>query len=114
MEKRQLIARIEELRKERGWSKLKLNEDAGLTAGTIYQWYRTERMPTINNLECVCNAFGISLIEFFADDSAMREAIHDQELYQLIVALSEEDKKQFIEFLRKFTKLHCKHDGTRK
>ena len=56
--------RIIELRMERHWSEYQLAEKSGIGQSTISSWTRTKSMPTVPNLEKICNAFGITLSQF--------------------------------------------------
>ncbi len=78
MDKAWFIKRLDTLRAERKWSKCKLNDEVGLSAGMIYQWYNTERVPTIQNIEAICEACNITLAEFFSqDERGCSEARHN-------------------------------------
>ena len=114
MNKEQLLARIEDLRKAKGWSKMKLNEEAELSPGTIYQWYRTDRIPTIRNLTAICNALDITLGEFFTIRENDEEKMYERELYRLLCSLTLDDKRLFTKFLREYIETHCNHDRTGK
>ena len=59
--------RIEELRKERGWSVYKLAEESGLTQSTLFNMRVRKTLPSITTLICLCDAFGVTLSEFFAE-----------------------------------------------
>ena len=56
--------RIIELRMERHWSEYQLAEKSGIGQSTISSWTRTKSMPTVPNLEKICNAFGITFPVF--------------------------------------------------
>ena len=56
---------ITSLREERGWTTYKLSKLSGIPQSTISTWYRKNLMPPIDKLEIICQAFGISLAEFF-------------------------------------------------
>ena len=63
-----VLARLQKLLNERGWSEYKLAKMAGLNESTISNIYRRNTVPTIATLEAICHAFGITLSEFFATD----------------------------------------------
>lgn len=63
-----ILKKILKLREERGWSEYKLAEKSGITQSTISTWYRKNMLPSISSLESICNAFNITLSQFFADD----------------------------------------------
>ena len=60
-----ILKRIVDLRKERNWTEYQLAEQSGLTQSTISSWYRKNMLPTIPSLTKLCDAFGITLSQFF-------------------------------------------------
>ncbi len=64
-----VLARITYLREQKRWSEYQLAEQSGLTQSTISSWYRKNIVPSIPSLEKVCTALGITLSQFFAEDS---------------------------------------------
>lgn len=65
-----VLGKLRELLKERGWSEYRLAQQAGLHESTISNIYRRNTVPTIATLEAVCRAFGITLSQFFADSDS--------------------------------------------
>lgn len=63
-----VIQRIDDIMKERGWSYYKLSIESGLSSSTITNIYRRNTVPSITTLEAICNAFGITLSQFFAEE----------------------------------------------
>lgn len=64
-----ILAKITELRNARNWSEYQLAEKSGLTQSTISSWYRKNMVPSIPSLEKICDAFGISISQFFLEDN---------------------------------------------
>lgn len=60
-----ILKRIVDLRTERNWTEYQLAERSGLTQSTISSWYRKNMLPTIPSLSKICDAFGITLSQFF-------------------------------------------------
>ena len=56
-----VLARIDELRKEKGWSVNYLALEAGLTQSTLNNLYSRKTEPKISTLRAICEALGISL-----------------------------------------------------
>ena len=56
-----VIKRISDLTEERGWSTYKLAQKSGLSRNTV---------PSLSTLETLCDAFGITLSQFFAEDAS--------------------------------------------
>lgn len=52
---------------DRGWTEYQLAEESGLPQSTISSWYRKNMVPTITSLEKICDAFGITLSQLFAE-----------------------------------------------
>lgn len=60
-----LIARIDELLVQRGWTKYQLAKEANLSQSTISSMFKRGNNPTFSTVEKCCRAFGITLPEFF-------------------------------------------------
>ena len=60
-----IIGRIEKLCQQRGWSIYELSKKSGISSNAIYKWRNQNVQPSIPNLEAICEAFGLSLKEFF-------------------------------------------------
>jgi transcriptional regulator with XRE-family HTH domain len=73
---------ITSYREARNWSIYDLASEAGIKPTTISSWYRKNIMPTLPTLEKLCDAFNVSVSEFFSVvESAEREPIvltHEQ------------------------------------
>lgn len=75
-----ILASIVKYRQARGWSEYQLAEESGLPQSTISSWYRKNMMPSIQSLEKVCSAFGISLSQLFAHEGEAMELTGEQRL----------------------------------
>lgn len=62
-----ILATITDCRKARGWTEYQLAERSGLPQSTISSWYRKNMMPTVASLEKICDAFGMTLSQLFAE-----------------------------------------------
>lgn len=65
-----ILETITKYRLERGWTEYQLAERSGLPQSTISSWYRNDMVPSVPSLEKICNAFGITLSQLFAEDDA--------------------------------------------
>lgn len=88
-----ILEKIDVLRKERGWSINYLAMEAGLTQSTVNNLYSRKTEPKLSTLRAICGAFGISLAEFFKEDS------EDDELIRRVKALSQKDKAALLQIL---------------
>ena len=60
--------RIRELMEERGWTDYRLAKEANLSHSTLTNMFNRNNAPTLPTLEAVCQAFGITLAQFFANE----------------------------------------------
>lgn len=93
MEINEIVEKIEALRKERGWTAYKLAEEACVAQSTLFNMRTRGTLPSITTLACICDAFGISLAEFFSDDNNDHLTIDERELIEMFRKLSYQNKK---------------------
>ena len=65
-----VLEKIRKYRIERNWTEYQLAEKSELPQSTISSWYRKNQIPTIPSMGKICNAFGITLAQFFTDDDS--------------------------------------------
>ncbi|MCI9493243.1 MAG: helix-turn-helix transcriptional regulator [Lachnospiraceae bacterium] len=97
-----ILEKITEMRVARHWSEYQLAEKSGLTQSTISSWYRKDMVPSIPSLTKICDAFGITLSQFFLDDTNEVALLSKPQL-ELIDAASKLDEAQYealVHFLR--------------
>ncbi len=97
-----ILDKITQLRLERNWSEYQLAEESGLTQSTISSWYRKHMIPSIPSLSKICDAFGITLSQFFLEyDGGNVISINDsqQRLLHHAAKLSPEQYEALITFL---------------
>ena len=97
-----ILNRILELRSERNWSEYQLAERSGITQSTISAWFRLNTLPTIPSLLKICDAFGITMSQFFMEDGENIPNLTPSQkevLYQ-VSKLSEEQQNKLAEFLK--------------
>ena len=88
-----VINRIDELMKARGWSDYKLAQESGLSQSTIANIRRRHSLPSIPTLECICRAFGIGLSQFFSDNSTAVQLSNEQkEFFDKWISLTDVQK----------------------
>lgn len=97
-----VLERITEMRKERHWTEYQLAEKSGLTQSTISSWYRKGMLPTIPSLMKICDAFGISISQFFLDDSNQTVLLNDRQIALLAATdkLNTEQYNTLLHFLK--------------
>ena len=65
-----VLEKIRKYRIDRNWTEYQLAEKSELPQSTISSWYRKSQIPTIPSIEKICNAFGITLAQFFTDEDS--------------------------------------------
>ena len=96
-----VLERITYYRKQKDWTEYQLAEKSGLTQSTISSWYRKNMLPTIPSLEKICNAFGITLAQFFSNDSGSFTVTPLQrDLLLESTRLTEEQQIALLEFFK--------------
>lgn len=98
------IKRIDQLMKERNWTKYKLAAESGLSSSTIANIYRRNTIPSIATLEAICAAFGISLSQFFADENSNVLQLSNEQLefFNKWVTLTNEQKELLYILIQEF------------
>lgn len=66
-----IVRKIDEMRVKKGWTFYKLSQESGLSQQTFTKWIAGNTVPSITALESVCNAFNITLAEFFSDGNVV-------------------------------------------
>lgn len=97
-----ILNKITELREERHWSEYQLAEKSGLTQSTISSWYRKGILPSIPSLEKICDAFGLSLSQFFIEEEFQAIVPSNQQARLLAYAakLAPEQYEALLNFLQ--------------
>lgn len=65
----EILERINYLRNKRGWSIYKLSEESGITQSTLANMFSRQTLPSLSTLKQLCDAFGITLSQFFEDET---------------------------------------------
>ncbi|MCM1290283.1 MAG: helix-turn-helix domain-containing protein [Corallococcus sp.] len=97
-----VLKRIDEIRHERGWSVYHLAEQAEISAKGIYNWYKYGSTPTIETLQKICNAFGITLAQFFAEGNLVEVDDELAALFRDWVTLTAEQKQALVTMIKTF------------
>lgn len=63
-----IINKIRKLQYERGWTDYKLAQAADISQSSLATLYSRQTPPKLEMLQRICEAFGITLSQFFLDD----------------------------------------------
>ena len=95
------LERIRYHMKLRGWSEYRLAKESDLSQSTIANIFRRDTIPSIPTLECICNAFGLTLSQFFADSDDPDGADEgERELLMIWSTLSKEQQALVKQLIR--------------
>ena len=89
-----VLEKIETLRKEKGWSINYLALESGLTQSTLNNLYSRKTEPKISTLRAICDAFGITLSEFFKEEE------NEDELIRRVRHLSQKNKELLLQLVK--------------
>ena len=96
-----ILGRISTLRMARNWTEYQLAERAGLPQSTISSWYRKKMLPSIGSIEKLCNAFNLTLSQFFSEDGEPVELQSEQQfLLDKWAALTDAQKAALLQLLQ--------------
>ncbi|MDN0061579.1 helix-turn-helix transcriptional regulator [Mediterraneibacter glycyrrhizinilyticus] len=84
--------RLRQLLNERGWTEYRLSKKCGLSESTLANIFRRNTMPSITTLEAICNGFGITLSQFFAEDKMVELTPELKNLFDKWISLTPEQK----------------------
>lgn len=94
------LQRLNRLLYERGWTVYRLAKNSGLSESTLANVFRRNTVPSITTLERICDGFGITLSQFFADSEMVELTPELKELFDNWVNLTVEQKKAANQMLR--------------
>lgn len=97
-----IIDKIEELRKQRNWTIYRLSLESGIPQTTLATMKTRNTPVKIDALQSICEAFGITLAQFFLEDEGV-EILSEQEklLIERFRNLSTKQKSGLLELLSK-------------
>lgn len=99
-----ILDKILRLREEKGWSEYKLSVESGIPQSTISSWFCKNAQPSLNSLQAICNACGITMAQFFADDET--QAAYCSQMQCRLLAgfshLNTEQQEMLVQFLESF------------
>lgn len=97
-----IVEKIEKLKIQRGWTDYKLSLESGVSQSTLATIKQRNTPPKIEILEMICDAFGLTLSQFFWENETV-EILSSKEL-QLVHSfrnLSEEQKDALLKLIKR-------------
>ena len=66
-----ILSKIRVLQGKRNWTDYKLALEADLPQATLATMFQRGTPPKLDTLQCICNAFGLTLAQFFLEDETI-------------------------------------------
>lgn len=93
-------ARIKELMEERNWSEYRLAIASGLSQSTVANIFNRNTTPSVATLESICEGFGISLAQFFAEGDMVELTEEQREMFAVWSTLTKAQKDVLNQLIR--------------
>lgn len=94
------LKKIKDLLKANGWSVYKLSMKSGVSQSTLANMFARNNQPTIPTLELICKGFGISMSEFFYEETSDKNELTDCEIFlEKYNDLSDNQKRLILEIM---------------
>ncbi len=84
--------KVHSMMTERGWIAYKFEQECGLASPTIRRWFQTDTYPSIPALMQVCQSFGITMAEFFAEGNLVELTSDKKEMHDDFAKLKKADQ----------------------
>ncbi len=98
---KKILDRIVRMREARGWSEYQLSVEAGMLQSTISGWYTKGKLPTVPSLQKICDAFGITLSQLFAEEGdTVTLTAQQKELLDNWINLEASQQEALLAFLK--------------
>ena len=92
--------RITELCEKRGYTKYRLSQLTEMSQTALGNILNKKSIPTVVTLERICDAFGITLAQFFAEDGGRLNLTEDQnEILEIWDNLESKEREILMTFL---------------
>ena len=96
------LGRLHQLLAERQWTEYRLARKSGLSDSTIKNIFKRNSLPSIDTLEAICKAFGITLSQFFAEGEMVELTPDIQALFMGWATLTPEQKQAVLTMVNAF------------
>lgn len=95
-----VLGKIIELRNAKGWTEYKLSVESNIPQTTISSWFRKNVQPSVASLQAICQAFNVTMSQFFAeDDESYPLTDRQKELIDNFSILSEKQQNAVMELI---------------
>ena len=97
--------RLRQILDERGLTTYKMSELSGLSHTTLANVFKRNTVPSISTLQAICNGFGITLSQFFAEGDMVAMTPELKQLFEGWVNLNPKQKAAVLQMIEA---MNCK------
>lgn len=94
--------RLERLLARKGWSKYDLAKRTGISTNSVYGWSNMGKIPSLSNIERICDAAGITVEQFFYDEGVDHISDDERKLLLDWMTLSLTEKQAIFSTIEAF------------
>jgi len=92
-----VLTKIRILQGEREWTDYKLAQEANIPLATLSSVFARNATPKIQTFQCICNAFGLTLAQFFLEDEKIEVLSEtEKEMLQVFRKLSPKQQQALV------------------
>lgn len=95
-----VLARLQKLLEDRGWSEYRLSKECGLSQSTIGNIFRRNTVPSLDSLEKICVSFGITLSQFFTENDMVELTPDLKIIFEQWRVLSPSQKEAVLQMIK--------------
>lgn len=95
-----ILGKIENERKKRGWTEYELAQNSNIPQSTISTWYRKKLQPSVASIERICEGLGITLAQFFTEGGTSDIPGDQQDLLDQWQRMDPSQRETLIKFLK--------------
>lgn len=100
-----ILNHIRELCEKEHWTNYELAKNSGLPQSTVVNLFLRSNQPTFPTLLKICDAFGITLAQFFSNPGSYPELTEEQKelliLWDSLSLKNKEHAKSYLDYLSK-------------
>jgi transcriptional regulator with XRE-family HTH domain len=94
-----IINHIKDEMNKRDWTEYRVAKEAGLSQSTISNIFKRNSIPSVATLESICNAFGITLSQFFCEGNLTELSDEQKAMFDRWVTLTEKQKQILLDLI---------------
>lgn len=91
-----ITKRIDDLCKLYGMSKYRLSQLTGISQSAFSKMSRQQSSPSVETIQRICNALGISMAQFFAEENTYPDLTSQQAILLAYWNKLSKEKKEYI------------------